>query len=212
MFFDTFLFDLDGTLVDSTADLARAINLLREDFSLAPLDISTVRTYVGDGATMLVTRALPEGCFSQKRLERFLNLYRSHLLDQTQAYPGIEAFLEAHRNKKLAVVTNKPYRLSVDLLKGLGILSYFDLLVGAETCPRKKPHPDPVLHVLDELRTDAASAVMIGDHHTDLRAGQAAGVKTCFCAYGIGHHDGIPFDFLAETPDDLRHLFFRAPP
>lgn len=209
---DAFLFDLDGTLVDSVADLATAVNLLREELDLPPLDLPTVRAYVGDGATALVTRALPEGWFAPARLQRFLALYREHLLDRTFVYPGIGEFLELHRGRPMAVVTNKPFPLARDLLAGLGLLPCFPVVIGGESSPARKPDPAPVLLALERLGVPRDRAVMIGDHHTDLRAGRAAGVLTCFCAWGIGRDGGVPFDFLAETTADLPRLFPPASP
>lgn len=208
--FDTFLFDLDGTLIDSVGDLTIAVNLLRAELDLAPLEISRVREFVGDGAAMLAKRSLPEGAFSEERLERFLTLYGENLRKKTIVYPGIPEFLEMHRGEKMAVVTNKPYRFSIELLEGFGLLPYFPVVFGGESCETKKPDPAPVRHALESLGSDPATAVFIGDHHTDLRAGRAAGVRTCFCAYGIGHDGGIPYDFRAETPADLCRLFPTA--
>lgn len=205
--FETFLFDLDGTLIDSVEDLTTAANLLRAGLDLAPLDAEVVRGYVGDGATLLVKRSLPEGLFSEERLQRFLELYGDHLLDRTIVYPGIREFLEIHRGKKMAVVTNKPLRFARRLLEALGLLPFFPVVVAPENCGAKKPDPAPVLCALAELGSDRAGAVLIGDHHTDLRAGREAGVRTCFCAFGIGRDDGVPFDFLAQSPADLARLF-----
>jgi phosphoglycolate phosphatase len=207
MAFDTLLFDLDGTLVDSVADLGTAVNLLREELDLGPLPIDQVRDYVGDGATMLVRRALPENVFSEQHLRRFLHLYDEHLLDQTVLYPGIGDFLMAHQGKNMAVVTNKPYDMTLRLLYELGLTAFFTSIVGANGSLPKKPDPAPVFMALRDMRADVEHAVMIGDHHTDLRAGHAAGVKTCFCAWGIGRTDGFPYDYLAETPQDLLRLF-----
>jgi phosphoglycolate phosphatase len=207
--FDTFLFDLDGTLIDSVEDLTTAVNLLRIELSLAALDSSLVRGYIGDGATLLVKRALPQGFFSEAHLRRFLDLYGDHLLDRTTIYPGIRDFLDMQREKKMGVVTNKPLRFARRLLDALGLLSFFPAIVGGESCAAKKPDPAPVLLALTELRSDPAGTVFIGDHHTDLQAGRAAGVRTCFCAFGIGRSGGVPFDFLAQTPADLPRLFPR---
>jgi phosphoglycolate phosphatase len=207
MSIDTFLFDLDGTLVDSVADLTTAINLLRGELELPPLPAAAVRTFVGDGATLLVRRALPEHLFNEERLHRFLALYEEHLLDRTSLYAGIPEFLELHREKKLAVVTNKPYRLTVKLLAGLGLSPRIHAVIGGDSAPEKKPHPAPVLSALEQLGAEPATALLIGDHHTDLRAGLGAGVRTCFCAWGIGNDGGTPYDFLAETPYDLPRLF-----
>jgi phosphoglycolate phosphatase len=204
---DTLLFDLDGTLVDSVADLATAVNLLRQDCDLSPLGQETVKRFVGDGATALVTRALPPGMFSPRRLELFLDYYRTHLLDQTRPYPGIVEFLARHPRQRLAVVTNKPRALAVALLTGLDLARFFSVVVGGDSCPQKKPAPEPVLFALRQLIAAPRQSVMIGDHHPDLRAGRTAGVPTCFCGWGLGHADGLAADYVAATPADLPRLF-----
>ncbi|WP_429884313.1 HAD-IA family hydrolase [Geoalkalibacter halelectricus] len=203
----SYLLDLDGTLVDSLADLAGAVNALRADLDLPPLDLTRVRAYVGDGARMLVTRALPPDLFSEEKLARFLALYRRRLLDHTRPYPGIETFLDAHAPQQLAVVTNKPLQLSLELLRGLGLARRFAVIIGGDSCAAKKPDPLPVLEALRRLGAEPRHSVMIGDHHTDLRAGQAARTATCFCAWGYGHDAGFSPDFRAELPDDLPRLF-----
>ncbi|MEZ4601494.1 MAG: HAD-IA family hydrolase [Syntrophotaleaceae bacterium] len=207
MTFDTFLFDLDGTLVDSVADLATSINQLRDELSLGPLDLDTISGHIGDGATMLVKRSLPEGAFSPQHLQRFLNLYRNRLTDQTRVYPGIDEFLIQHQLDKMAVITNKPFDLTLALLNELGLIAFFQTLVCGDSGLPKKPDPAPVLQALRELQADPKRTVMIGDHHTDLLAGRAAGVKTCFCAFGFGNDGGVESDFRAETPEDLLRLF-----
>ncbi len=207
MTIDTFLFDLDGTLVDSVRDLATGVNLLRGELDLPPLPVAQVRLCVGDGATQLVRRALPERPFSTELLQRFLTLYGEHLLDQTTVYAGIREFLDAHRHQALGVVTNKPYAYTLPLLDGLGLTPYFKVVVGGDSCSEKKPHPAPVRYALEQLGRPAAAAVMIGDHHTDLRSGAAAGTRTCFCAWGIGQSGDAPYDDLATVPDDLLRLY-----
>ncbi len=208
---DTFLFDLDGTLVDSVNDLATGLNLLREELSLPPLPVHRVRACVGDGATQLVKRALTEIPFCEKNLQRFLTLYGEHLLDATTIYPGIRDFLDSHRHHRLGIVTNKPHTYTLPLLDGLGLSSYFAVVVGGDSCSEKKPHPAPILYALQQLGKTAATAVMIGDHHTDLRSGAAAGTRTCFCSWGIGHHGDAPYDDLASAPKELLRLYPGAP-
>jgi phosphoglycolate phosphatase len=204
---DTFLFDLDGTLIDSLPDLTTAINLLRSELSLPPLPRETVAQLVGDGATMLVRRALPEKAFSDHQVQRFLSFYQNHMLDETRLFPGVDRFLMQHQGEKMAVVTNKPYDLSLAIICELGLDAFFCAIIASNGKLPKKPDPQPVLQALRELESPPETAVMIGDHHTDLRAGQAAGVKTCFCAFGYGNDDGLTYDYLAETSSDLLRLF-----
>jgi phosphoglycolate phosphatase len=204
---DAFLFDLDGTLVDSVADLTTAVNLLRGELGLPELDCATVRDYVGDGATLLVRRALPVGAFGEEPVRRFLALYRGHLLDATRPYPGILPFLERHAGRPMAVVTNKPLELARELLEGLGLGHFFPVVIGGDSAAEKKPSPAPLLMALEGLGAHPQNAVMIGDHHTDLRAGAAAGVRTCFCAWGLGQSGGLPSDYYAAIPADLPCLF-----
>ncbi len=201
------LFDLDGTLVDSVADLAGAVNLLRTELGLASLPVARVRTYVGDGASMLVRRSLGEELFTEKHLQRFLTLYGEHLLDHTAPYPGIIEFLEHHQGRPMAVVTNKPLAPTLELLDGLQLGGFFPVVVGGDSFSEKKPHPQPVIEALRMLGADPAGAVMIGDHHTDLRAGRAAGIATCFCSWGMGNDGGDPYDFRADSAWDLQSLF-----
>jgi phosphoglycolate phosphatase len=211
MSIDTFLFDLDGTLVDSVPDLATGINLLRGELDLPPLPTARVRACVGDGATQLVKRALSEIPFSEALLQRFLTHYGQHLLDQTRVYPGIRDFLDAHSHQHLGIVTNKPHAYTLPLLDGLGLAAYFPVVVGGDSCSQKKPHPAPVQLALRRLGKAPTSAVMIGDHHTDLLSGAAAGTRTCFCGWGIGQSGDAPYDDLAAAPQDLLRLYPGAP-
>ena len=204
---DAFLFDLDGTLVDSIPDLTKAINLLREELGLSAVTSDQVRGYVGDGVGLLLQRALPEELFNQNRRKRFMEIYTEHLTDETVIYPGIMDFLAMHREKPMAVVTNKPQHLADILVDRLGLSPFFQHVVGAELALQRKPHPDMVLHVLKLLDCDPEKTVLLGDHHVDLRAAHAAGTKSCFCVWGLGHDDGLKADYEAETTSDLSILF-----
>lgn len=209
---DTFLFDLDGTLVDSIPDLTCAVNLLRRELDLPPVSPGDVRSYVGDGVGLLVQRALPPELFSPARRKRFMEIYAEHLTDETLVYPGIVAFLEMHAGRPMAVVTNKPQPLAEIIVDRLGLAPFFRAVIGAELTLQRKPHPDMVLHALRLLAGRAEQTVLLGDHHVDLRAAHAAGIKACFCSWGLGHDDGLRADFLAETPGALPTLFPKAPP
>lgn len=204
---NAFLFDLDGTLVDSIPDLTRAVNLLRNELGLADLSCDQVRTYVGDGVGLLLQRALPEELFSPDRRQRFMAIYAEHLTDETAVYPGIFEFLDMHRDKPMAIVTNKPQHLAEVIVDRLQLAPFFAEVIGAELALQRKPHPDMVHHALKQLACDAHQTVLFGDHHVDLRAARAAGVKSCFCAWGLGHEDGLQADFWATTTADLPIIF-----
>lgn len=184
------LFDLDGTLVDSVADLTTGINLLRGELELSPLTIPAVRACVGDGATQLVRRALGDALFTPARMQRFLILYGEHIAEATTLYPGIQACLDRLADRPLAVVTNKPYQQTIDLLDALDLTRYFSVVIGGDTCPVKKPDPTPLKVALHRLGMTAERAIMVGDHHTDLKSGLAAGLAVCFCSWGFGDDGG----------------------
>ena len=200
------LFDLDGTLVDSLPDLTSAINLLRADFDLPPLAIAQVRNYVGDGATALVKRALPVRFFDQGKLTSFLAYYQQHLCERSSVYPGIAEMLEQLQDYPLAVVTNKPLLMATELLENLGLNRYFRLVLGGDSLPHKKPHPAPLFAALDQLQAEPQSSLMIGDHHTDLRAAKAAGIPACFCTWGYGNDGGETPAYTLSSVAELQQL------
>ena len=212
MSIDTFLFDLDGTLVDSIPDLTKAINLLREELDLPAVTSDQVRGYVGDGVGLLLQRALPEELFNQNRRKRFMEIYTEHLTDETVIYPGIMEFLAMHSDKAMAVVTNKPQHLADILVERLGLSPFFLHIIGAELALQRKPNPDMVHHALKLLDCDPERTVLLGDHHVDLRAALAAKVKSCFCHWGLGHDDGLRADFQAGQATDLPLLFPAGEP
>lgn len=201
------IFDLDGTLVDSVTDLTNSLNLLATELSLPQLPLERVRNIVGDGVKKLIQRAYGKDVYRREHLLRFLTIYGEHLLDNTRCYPGIEQFLGSHPAENMALVTNKPYGLTMRLLEGLDMLKFFKAIIGGDSYPEKKPHPLPVQKALDLLGASPAQAVMVGDHHTDLHSGKNAGTAICFCSYGLGHTDGIIPDYTAETSTELLQLF-----
>ncbi|WP_337906621.1 HAD-IA family hydrolase [Pelovirga terrestris] len=201
------IFDLDGTLINSIPDLLTAINLLRQELELTALTASQVARMVGDGATMLVQRALGDDLYDKRHLERFLEIYSRHLLDQTHCYPGIEELLMRHDPRRMALVTNKPILYTRRILAGLDLARFFGAVIGGDSFPHKKPHPYPLQQALLQLDGRPHQAMMIGDHHTDLYAARDAGIATCFCAYGFGHcGDYVPDYQVADARDLLTLL------
>jgi len=202
----TLLFDLDGTLIDSAADLTTALNRLREEFGLPPLPVAEVTGMVGDGARKLVQRALPQGYPLSDSVGRFLAYYRLHLCEQTVPYPGMVELLREFADHPKGVVTNKPVDLTRELLGRLGLTPAFLCVIGGDSCAEKKPHPLPVLKALELLNTSAQRALMIGDHHTDLHAGRDAGCRTCFCSWGLGNKGGTQPDWEVASAAQLAAL------
>jgi phosphoglycolate phosphatase len=164
---DLFIFDLDGTLVDSKLDLAHAVNATRAHLGFTPLDHELIYSYVGNGAPVLIRRAMgPEAPEEQveRALEFFLAYYREHMLDYTVLYPGVKETLQQLDNgkRRLAVLTNKPVRISNGILEGLGVGHHFFRVYGGNSFEQKKPHPIGVETLLTESGTKKERALMIG--------------------------------------------------
>ncbi len=207
---DLVMFDLDGTLADTGQDLADAVNHTRAHFHLEPIPAALVHTHVGRGVEHLLRHALPEdsGDHFQEVLRVFLARYENHLLDTTSLYPGVLEVLDYFRSKRRVVVSNKMHRLTVAVLRGLGIEHHFDAVLGGDSAAEKKPHPAVIHDVLNRFRVVPAHALIVGDGDTDVEAGKRAGVLTCGVTYGLGNKDGliaakpdILIDTLAELPD-----------
>ncbi len=203
----TAIFDLDGTLVDSLADLALSLNLTRAEFGFAPLTINEVAACVGEGARVMVARAIPE---MPEDVDQLLSMqrkhYRSHLLDNTVLYPGVRETLDGLKSDgwSLAVVTNKPSVVTFPILDGLGVFSLFDAVVGGGDCPELKPDPAPLRLAAQRMgKTLDAGDWIAGDHYTDLQAGRLSGIKRCFCRYGFGETHGEAYDLAVDRLDAL---------
>lgn len=206
MTFSGLIFDLDGTLLDSLPDLTLAANEIRLQLGLKPVDADRVRDCVGDGARKLLERLLPAEMFSDERLAQFLAIYRQHLTDQTRPYDGITQLLERLRGYPCALITNKPEEMAREILDRLDLARFFSVVFGGDSFPEKKPHPRPLLEALERLGTPAATTLMIGDHHTDLRAARGAGMPFCYCRWGYGHTDGEAADFETDSVAGLARL------
>ncbi len=198
---DFLIFDLDGTLIDSKLDLAHAVNAARAHFGLPPLDLDTVGTYIGNGAPVLIRRSMwPDASDEdlRKALDYFLAYYSEHKLDNTCAYPGIpEALEELHRDGVgMAVLTNKPVRVSNGILEGLGLGKYFSRIYGGNSFEQKKPHPIGVDTLLAEAGVPRDRAMIVGDSSVDVRTARNAGVKVCGVTYGFQ-----PESFATDPPD-----------
>ncbi|MBI1746599.1 MAG: HAD-IA family hydrolase [Acidobacteria bacterium] len=202
------IFDLDGTLLDSMLDIANSVNAMRGRMGYEELPLSAIYGLIGDGAHLLVQRALPPETPEAERkqgLTYFLEDYRRHMLDHTQLFPGVLETLHALQKKPLAVLTNKLTELTQIMLTKLAIIDYFRYVLGSDKFPRKKPDPMGVLYLLEATQALPNETLMIGDTANDILTGRRAGVLTCGVTYGIGGEKlrAARPDFLI---DDLRQL------
>jgi phosphoglycolate phosphatase len=199
---DAIIFDLDGTLVDSRRDLASSVQHLQKSYGARTSTEAEVAGFVGDGVVKLVERALP-GLPAGKRdaaVTAFKMFYRKHCLDHTHPYPGVRETLRYFRRKKMAVVTNKPVRVSGYMLDHLKLSPYFNVLIGGDSLPNKKPHPEPVRNALKTMGIlDMKRALVVGDGPNDVLSAKAAGVRSC----GIKSNIGDPQKLLKSKPDYL---------
>jgi phosphoglycolate phosphatase len=205
---DLIVFDLDGTLVDSHQDLAHAANTLVLELGGAPVSEGAVVRMVGEGAAVLVRRALTASGLDADTpgaLERFLTIYDGCLLDRTQPYPGtleaLDALVGAHR---LAVLTNKPSRATIRVLEGLGLARFFDPVIGGDTPLGRKPDPAGLLHIISASGASPESTMMVGDSPIDRRTARNAGTSICLARFGFG------FTFAPEDLDGTE-LIVDAP-
>lgn len=210
------IFDLDGTLVDSKKDLAFSVNHVRATFGLPGLMEQEISAFIGDGAQMLIQRALgSEASVSdvQSGLQLFLSYYREHMLDQSVLYPGVVETLSRLEDCRLAVLTNKPIRFSRTMLEGLGILHLFAAVYGGNSFERKKPDPIGIHQILADTGAMPGDAWMIGDSAVDVLTGRSAGVTTCGVSWGYAAETfaETPPDFVIHRMDDLVPLVRRLP-
>ncbi|XOV84216.1 MAG: phosphoglycolate phosphatase [bacterium] len=201
--YSSYLFDLDGTLVDTAPDINAALNVSLEKAGLAGVDISLTRHWVGHGSRTLINEALAYLHEPHRDIEPlladFLQHYRHNLATHSQIYPDVERTLQQLKNRgaRLAVVTNKLAQLSEPLLKNIGLSSYFDLIVSGDTAQAPKPDPAPVHLCLQRLDTTAAQTLFVGDSDTDVNAALAAGVDVVCVREGYNH--GVDVTTLGAT-------------
>ena len=206
------ILDLDGTLIDSLADLTDATNRMRQAFNLPSLTLLDVRKLVGEGARRLVERALPG--LPQEEIEQgleiFLRYNYEHIADRTVPYPGVRETLRilGHRGYVLTVVSNKSASHCREILRLLDLDRFFTAVLGADSVAERKPSPEPLLHLMRELGYSAEETVMVGDSINDVKAGRAAGVSTIGCEYGYGPREELEMAdcVVSSFPDVLNSL------
>jgi len=216
------IFDLDGTLIDSRLDLVHSVNAALRHIGRPELAEDVIASYVGDGAPVLIQRALGgeavDEALVRKGLEFFLAYYREHKLDHTTVYPGIAETLAAIQQstngnaRQLAVLSNKPVVPSRAIVEALGLGQFFSQIYGGNSFASKKPDPEGAAKLLEESGVRPEQAAIVGDSHLDIRTGRNAGLWTIGVTYGFAPHtlaEASP-DVVVDHPRELATVFSKA--
>ena len=186
--FDLFLFDLDGTLVDTRQDIAAAVNHVLRLHSRPTQDVTTVVSWVGDGLDDMMERAFEtdEEAFVNELVDEFRSYYSGHCTDESHLYEHCQETLSelAAQGHHLSVLTNKPEDLSREILRRLGILGFFDHVVGPDEPGLRKPNPSNLLSLVRDVGVSLQDTLMVGDSRNDILVAQNAGVPSCACTFG----------------------------
>ncbi|MGE5622381.1 MAG: phosphoglycolate phosphatase [Bacillota bacterium] len=212
------IIDLDGTMLHTAPDFHVAVNRMRSELALAPLDIETITHFVGKGTENLMRRVLAVD-YAPDEVElhfpKALASYQRHYLaingEYSSVYPGVREGLDALKGKglRLACVTNKPIGFAVPLLEKAGLREYFDVVYGGDSLPRKKPDPYPLLKVCEDFTLQPSQVVAIGDSSNDAQAARAAGCRVLNVPYGYNHGEpihNVDSDGIVSTLLEAAHL------
>ncbi len=202
------IFDLDGTLIDSKRDLIHSVNAMLRELGRAQLADETISGYIGRGAPQLVAQALGNGASEDEQkqaLKFFLGHYEEHKMDTTRAYPGVAETLEALAGISMAVLTNKPVRVSVRILHEMGLAKYFRAIYGGNSFETKKPDPLGATTILREFGASPRETMLVGDSEVDVQTARNAGTLAVAVNYGFGVHDRAahPADIYLDRFTDL---------
>ena len=207
-----FVYDFDGTLVDTFEDIANSVNLTLAEMNLRSLKHETIRGNIGRGVVNLMARSLAEsGCNdTEKAVSLFREHYNRHLLDKTKLYPNGREIVEHFSNKKNTILSNKPIAFIEKILGAMNFLNPFDSILGGDSLDEQKPNPKGLQLLMKKYNCPTENVLMIGDNPIDVETGKRAGVITCGVTYGLGDpsslHDSKP-NFLIDNLSDLKSLF-----
>ncbi len=211
------IFDLDGTLIDSSHDITDAINHAVRPLGIRPLTVTEIKEMVGSGITKLIEDLISTEKIvldskqpynlKEEAVNRFLEYYSAHLLDNTTAYPQVKETLSKLGRYKKAVISNKREGFSKMVLEGVNLLEFFDVVLGSDSISERKPSPVPVFEVLKRLDVSKSETVIIGDSNFDIEAGKAAGVKTVAVTYGYRSKEALKeADFMIDKFGELLNI------
>lgn len=214
MSYQGILFDLDGTLVDSRQDIALSVNATLSLLGIPELPIEKIYNFIGNGISVLMERSLIEVMGEEPSrlleigVEMFKNHYGKHLLDNTRCYPDVLETLSTLNDLQKGVISNKIKKFTLEILKGLEILSHFTVVLGGDDVSNKKPHPESILKALDIMKLLPEEVIIVGDNYTDIESGMEAGLTTCFVTYGIGQLKEIKPHFTINSLSELKTIIF----
>lgn len=199
------IFDLDGTLVDTIADIHESLNCTLKHFGFPVLKLEMTKSYVGDGMRKLVERAVGEANFSNEIETHFRKIYSENIANKTKPFDGIPELLKELQKKQInsVVISNKSLALTEKIIKYFHMEEIINEWYGGDSFKTKKPSPEPVLKAMEKYNIKKEKALMIGDNHTDMLAGSSAGIKTCFCSYGYGSIASSKPDYYVNKPKEL---------
>ena len=213
--YEAYLFDLDGTLLDSAQTFWLILNQMRAAENLPPLEFAPVRMATAKGANALigVSFDVPENTADFNEYKKhFLDAYRQHITENTpELFAGVEEIIQYLNKNKIpwGIVTNKHEEFTHLILKKHALLSSAHIVVSGDTVPYGKPHPAPLLHASEKMNIPARNTVFIGDHFYDIKAGRSAGMATGVAMYGYIDSDASPkswgADYFFENPDEIYH-------
>ena len=202
------IFDLDGTLIDSKKDLILSVNAMLREMGRRELSEDTIAGYIGAGAPLLIARALGDAALDEEKkrgLEFFLDYYELHKMDNTRPYPGVAEALADLRDYPMAVLTNKPFRISRRILDEMGLAGAFRSIYGGNSFETKKPDPLGVKTILREFSVAPHEALLVGDSGVDVLTARNAGTQAAMVTYGFGVYDRAahPADAYLDRMNDL---------
>lgn len=213
---DLLIFDLDGTLVETSEDLRDAVNHAVAPYGAGPYDTVQTISMVGEGVESLIRKSLGPSLakHTQPALAGFMGYYTQHIADHSYAYAGVAEALDTLKDTKKAVLSNKSEALCRLLLQKLGLAHHFALIAGSDTYETMKPSPLPVFRILSKLSVTVNHAAMVGDSAIDIETSRRAGLKTIGCAYGFrGREALLGADFIVDSLAEVPALFkAHAPP
>lgn len=208
------MIDLDGTMVDTAPEIARAVNSMLAEMALPALGQAQIESYIGEGAAALIKRSLMQQSVAEPdsamlaTAQQLFSAYYAQIVTESQPYAGVVAGLQAIKaaGYRLACVTNKPEKFSLPLLAASNLLPYFELVVSGDSLAKKKPDPEQILHICDQFGLAVSETVLVGDSQTDITAARSAGCYVFAVPYGYNQQQSITADKVDALVNNLHDV------